>query len=1171
MVKKRGYEGDYNYKVFVFDVWAELGHKFRQAFLLKFLDWGWNEFKEKGVFQNSEDCKVSYEGKRLEILGKKRELERTVKPNKESAVIHLFIIILMLTIVPSLISVFLGYLSLGFLRSLSLLSIYSFPLTIILTYYLRGLKEVQSHNQRILKIWFTLYFIWLGSSIVYLNFSGIFRNENILGIMLKIILVGAFIIYFTTPFLVFVKTLKEDEGITSIVSMYSGLLIGKFKELEETRTLDNNSLDFKREFLSILECIRKVYDGKIIIVIDNVDRIPENKVDEVFATLKPFMVSDEVEEKPQEEKNVFYIIPFDPDGIRIGKDKGGYDYFNKLFKKEFYVPEPIYGSWQSYFEKIQKKLGLDIPSYIFEISIHIAIDFKNYVNYANNSEKTDLNINNDEENNEKEIKEFHFKIDTKFVPPTPREIKKFLNNLITIIPPTINLKSLNTPQKNSELFSYTLFSALKTYGILNSSDEVEKFFIEKFKDDKSIFELYLLEKGYTTYSFIDFEELVYRIYALYHNTNYENAFRVLNLPKLEKIFSEPFYDEQFKEIVSDVPDSFKENFKSAIESLINRIIDKIYSNEPQIILSHGKYLKDLKEIFPDLYEKVKESFFEILINKLEEPESFVFLVDDKIFSKFDKQLINKKYVLESIMFIQKESNINLINTILKFSEFKGEIVTGLIKGLENESFTPEILNSLEENVFNPENDAKHVNKILEFIGEFFKERKLKHKEQLEQLIKTMNLTKTMIEESLKLYETNIGSAEKEDKYAQLLNFLKGIGLIVNYLIELEEEQYIISLILSKFSSIFQQNLRTYNTVNSSVLYEYIKFILTYYVYFYSKENERTNNIIRNLVQDSINLFNSIPQNQEKIKIASLLALFLLVFDKTSELQAINNVFNLAVPNFIVDNMKEYSPEIDNICKTENISDVYKKISSKLGISSIKNLYETIYEYLLETEETNLCWILKFYSFLIECGISKENIEKVIKKLYTPSLISSCDIRLEDANIKLWCYLFELSNRDKTIFEKFENELNSKPEFYETTLFTNSFFYECCVKNRIELNKGLHKYIFNGLINNLEKFKNIRIITDFLLIQNDLFLKPFLETFKYYITRKARETEDNRGVAEEINSIFEKFNEFSHKLKQQRPKIFKEVFKKPSEQDFVEALEGLAPELPKAIKEFVKLL
>ena len=61
------------------------------------------------------------------------------------------------------------------------------------------------------------------------------------------------------------------------------------------------------------------------------------------------------------------------------------------------------------------------------------------------------------------------------------------------------------------------------------------------------------------------------------------------------------------------------------------------------------------------------------------------------------------------------------------------------------------------------------------------------------------------------------------------------------------------------------------------------------------------------------------------------------------------------------------------------------------------------------------------------------------------------------------------------------------------LFTRPIFYECCANHNIRLAGNLHKNVFKVIFDNLENFSgdDIEKISDFLIIQNDSFIKDFI--------------------------------------------------------------------------------
>lgn len=594
MLKQKG-EG--KYEVFIFDVWAELGHDFRQVFLLRFLDWINNEkTKKKEKIENFED-------KRNQILGKHRTIERQVAPKDRGAVLFLFILVITLTLIPSIIGAFKDLLmkELPWHTIFSLLAFYTIPLTIAELFYYSTLKELitkQNSEERnnkeqekkeskktslinFLHCLFILeYLAWVAIAILW------FTNK-----ISKIPCLSVFIIsvvYIATPILMLLISRKRIDSVWSVVSLYSGLLIGDYTDNETTSSITSNSLDFEKEFCDLLK-ENFNDDEKLIIVIDNVDRIPGEKVDEIFSALKPFMVSDKINES---FKNVWYIVPFDPNGIKIGEDKGGYDYFNKLFKKEFYVPEPVYGGWQSYLEEILNKLEINESIHVLGIAIQIANGFKLY--YENLENKKNEENHESQKEKDKETDTYNNKgnIENKLLPPTPREIKKFINNYITVQPSCIAERSCETD--DTVIFSYALFAAFKTYGMLNSSEELKEIFIEKDaknNNNSALFGHFLSEKGYSAYTFIP-DDLEYRIFAIYHNIDYRKAYFELNTDELELILSQPTYTKRFKEIIANIPESSRDVI-SSIKSAFNNVIERIYKKQPHIIIASGIYLKEL--------------------------------------------------------------------------------------------------------------------------------------------------------------------------------------------------------------------------------------------------------------------------------------------------------------------------------------------------------------------------------------------------------------------------------------------------------------------------------------------------------------------------------------------------------------------------------------------------
>ncbi|MBO8161823.1 MAG: hypothetical protein H0Z24_09350 [Thermosipho sp. (in: Bacteria)] len=1183
-------KGNGKYKVFVFDVWAELGHDFRQAFLLRFLDW---IYKEK----QSVEC---YKCKREQILGKKRKIERDVSPKNKGAVLYLFILLVALMLLPLVIKNFVNLIieklpwDIGF----NLLAFYVIPLTIVEWFYYYTLKELKKvsieegtkekekegkekkkkkkkkkRTWDILKIlhivFVSNYIVWLTISVIDMWFSGwLFSGIPLVyTLMVRFIIV---IIYFVLPLVMLWVSKIPKEGSWSVISMFSGLLVGKYVNNETTTLLTSNSLDFEKEFEKLLkENFEEENDKKLVIVIDNVDRIPEEKVDEVFAALKPFMISDEIFNGSKDKetlKNVFYIIPFDPEGIRIETDKGGYDYFNKLFKKEFYVPEPIYGNWQKYFEQISKEAGIDIPTYLIEIAFQIVIGFKDYIEIKkeNQNLKSKNTFNNDENVEEhpedrEAFAEIENEIKKIFIPPTPREIKKFLNNYITIFQQYPEIKKL-VKKEEREIFPYILFAVLKTYGMINSSSELEKLFIEKTKEDKSIFELYLSEKGYEAYSFKNSKELVYKIYAIYYGKEPRVGFVVLQIPTLRKILAEPSYNEEFNLIISNVPDSFRNIFEDSLKNLIIKITDTIYSKEPQIIVGIGIYLKKLKEQFNEVYKSVKDKLFSILKSNFERTEEFISKLDERIFDGKKSNLLN---LIESILFIQKEANFDLINPILEFSKYKVEILEVLIENVKIENKIDLDIGKLKETFYDPERDAPYLIKLLDYIGKNFNK-------NTDELIKgiisrCIVISENLIDKCLEIFNNIINrDSTIDDYFSQIVVFLKGLGKILTFEKYVDQKEKIQRLVLNKFSSIFSNKILSINNSNRNFIY--IQFLLTFYSYFYTaKTRDEIYKLINSFSNNYSRIISSLRQDQN---ISSILATLFLVYDdiKNVNTSFFDLMFSSADNESIIGFIKEY--EIEDLLKTEEIIEIYSYFIEKFPSrkSRIMSIYKGIYKYLLETEEYDLSWIFNLYKLLKDLNVSLDKIKNCVKRLSEE--FSFDNAKIDEYNIELLNYLFEIRNEEGLI-RNFEEILNKEMDKdVREKLFARPAFYECCANHNIKLAGNLHKIVFKVIFDNLESFSedDIEKIADFLVIQDDSFIKDFMEDFKRTISDKAHSIDDIESSEEEIDFIFEKFNIIFEKLIQSKRKILEKVI----DNEFIRMLENLST-VPENVEKFLGMI
>lgn len=192
-----------------------------------------------------------------------------------------------------------------------------------------------------------------------------------------------------------------------------GLLINKVREITKTysfRTTNPTSIEFQKMFNRIM---REALTGvrRLVVVIDNLDRIEASDALSVWATMRTFFEHDgNVREDWQ--SRFWLVVPFDPSGIarlwrRDGSDQNhdfesrqeklSSSFIDKTFQVIFSVPRPVLSDWEAF---LKQQLGNAFPSH----------------------------------NDESGQKDFHtiYRIYSSMglkdgSPPTPRDIKLFVN------------------------------------------------------------------------------------------------------------------------------------------------------------------------------------------------------------------------------------------------------------------------------------------------------------------------------------------------------------------------------------------------------------------------------------------------------------------------------------------------------------------------------------------------------------------------------------------------------------------------------------------------------------------------------------------------------------------------------------------------------------------------
>lgn len=155
-------------------------------------------------------------------------------------------------------------------------------------------------------------------------------------------------------------------------------LVGKTKEVTKHtthRSPDPTTIEFQEYYWEILSLALEDKKRKLVIVVDNLDRVEPETALSIWGTMKTFLESSNPKEKDL-LKRVWVIVPYDPDAIKKlwsnekdvarnkvesnEKDKEknksqtqSYDlslaFKEKTFQIRYHVPEPLTSKWEDYF------------------------------------------------------------------------------------------------------------------------------------------------------------------------------------------------------------------------------------------------------------------------------------------------------------------------------------------------------------------------------------------------------------------------------------------------------------------------------------------------------------------------------------------------------------------------------------------------------------------------------------------------------------------------------------------------------------------------------------------------------------------------------------------------------------------------------------------------------
>lgn len=175
------------------------------------------------------------------------------------------------------------------------------------------------------------------------------------------------------------NSLKEHEQECTWQNILSELILVYKDQIKENETYttvsekEPSSAEFKK-WMDEVDTDLKALNKHLVIVFDNMDRLPAQKVESLWSSIHSFF-SDKTYD------NIKVLIPFDRQHVQMAfknedteGESYGNDFINKTFDVVFRVPPPIMTGWQQYMANMWKKaFGEDAQLHISVTQIYDAL------------------------------------------------------------------------------------------------------------------------------------------------------------------------------------------------------------------------------------------------------------------------------------------------------------------------------------------------------------------------------------------------------------------------------------------------------------------------------------------------------------------------------------------------------------------------------------------------------------------------------------------------------------------------------------------------------------------------------------------------------------------------------------------------------------------------------
>ncbi|MDY4800220.1 MAG: P-loop NTPase fold protein [Fusobacterium mortiferum] len=867
---------------------------------------------------------------------------------------------------------------------------------------------------------------------------------------------------------------KKNIKLEDLIYLYKGKTLNTDYETI-TSTKEPTVRQFKEWMTDIDDTLRK-NKKKLLVIYDNIDRLQENKVKEVWSSIHTFFSEDDYD-------NIFVIIPFSKKHI-LTAFKG----------KDNEVNEGI----------IEKTFPV-----VYNVTPPVLVDWKNYFN--ENLELIFPNINEEDKN---VIRTLYNKNVEKI---TPRGIKSFINEL----------KVLNSVHTNIELKYISLFVLIKEK---IQADFPNYFYGEEFSKYRRILGNDTDKKIIALYFGIDEKDAIQVLLEREMIKNLENG----NFSKIDEQSQISGFNEVLQKVITDlygdgelqriyrkalvaiknqkvnsfILDSFLDSFKSEEKTFSFQEYHKILLEKCS--LKEEEIFKELLSI--DFYSGDETQNIKSLCDELKELENYM-KEKNYDFSKYIKvrkyqpviffQMLEEfKFFYEyyGISFIEKDMEDYLSYNLKSFSE----------KDMENLEFLLDDYNfyELKENLALRIQEDRE-NKVT--LNEYKVFTKLAIKNQEKGLNLGINFNRDVLSNQLSKLSSNYSSFGKE-KYYIISLILNYVSYNVNQSSSISNFSYILDSISDYDIEEIEKLLINYVEIDKLILmlknYKDRRFSKKI-IEILLKEKNMTDLEIENIIKEYsqikllipnelkkdffevLNKFYNQPFNFDYTNIVSESSLKDILLDsKEFDLKLVKDLQELFVKYFNQENKMNFLYQ-DYQNRNDNVSSIYEIIvdNKNLDINlSVINEVKKILIHLIDNPHNLTEKYKNILKILLE-RIPSEELESTINNDIKGKILGKTSINFEI--FKSFYKVFEKTkffyfNEEDFIKQSKKDDYNKLIKVlilpYVNTEEVKEFILECIeFKNGLKLLKGSNRELIEKI---KSTYKQDRAIQNFIAELNE---------------------------------------------------------------------------------------